>query len=302
MDTNLYGDNIPQKPPKRNGISKVIYFAKINVPDYVQNGLEENQVVNLRTILNKAFCDRNDNFHNDSDGSWYSVKLDGGEYCISIIDHSNDYYFGRISTEKEHNDVLEEYRSADVNNNRLNSVIIKYFTFFYIDINSRSLVYIGQKGLKSINKLLAHYCKEHAKIDNIHIDFLADKKLIQKVENCNKLTSIQFQVSDNLDVISKTLDQVLSWTREIDIYEVRVKIKRPSKKMVKQILTNRSSWVNKIKDPVLSFQDDQFNQYMSNLFEESFTIKGVISVDDITPNNFDSIKKQLIDAMDQYMR
>ena len=218
---NLIGDNVPTKKKKGRGLSKTICFAKIDSPSFEQFGIFNNQNINLKTALERAFNTSNESYNSEKDS--YDYECDKQRYCIQIIEATDSYYFGKISTEREFDDILEEYRNSS-NDENIKSIIIKYFTFFYINIGKKAIVYIGQKGLKNINKLLTKYLMEFSKI-NISLHYLGNADLLKKIEHAQKLQSIEFQISDNGGDISKSLDQTLNWARNINsfsIYPLRV--------------------------------------------------------------------------------
>ena len=135
--------------------------------------------------------------------------------------------------------------------------------------------------------------------ETVKITFLGNSDLIKKVERSTKLQSIEFQVADNGDV-SKSLDEVLSWTRDINSFEIQIKIKKPTKSYIKQIISD-SSRLTKIKNPILKFQDESFNEYVSHLFDDYFTVKDIVSPSEIDVNNFEAIRNRLVKAMNNYM-
>ncbi len=296
IQENLVGDTIPTTTRKKEkGVSKTIYFAKISCKEFEQYGVFGSKKICLSSVLKDSFSVDNENYNENE--KCFSFSCDNQNYTISIIEHDEGYVFGKISTEKEYNDFLEEYRDGQ-NSEKLKSVIIKYFTFFYIDIEKKALIYIGQKGLKSINKLFSKYFETYGK-EIVRITFLGNSDLIKKVERSTKLQSIEFQVADNGDV-SKSLDEVLSWTRDINSFEIQIKIKKPSKSYIKQIISDNNR-LTKIKNPVLKFQDESFNEYVSHLFDDYFTVKDVVFPSEIDINNFEAIRNRLVKAMNNYM-
>lgn len=291
---NLVGDNISPKVKKEKGIDKTICFAKIICPEFEQFGVFSNAKLNLNTVLEQAFSRSNDSY-NDKDGC-YVYKFGGHNYAISIIENSDEFYFGQISTEKEFNDVLEEYKT--LNNENIKSIIIRYFTFFYIDIKKKAIVYIGQKGIANIKKLFEQYFNEFSKA-SVTVQYLGNSDLLNQVEKSKKLYYINFQIADNGDV-AKSLDKTLQWDRNINSYEIQIKIKKPTGHFLKQILTDANRHI-KIKNPVLKFQDESFNEYVTHLFDDYFTVKSVIYSDEIDLGKYEKIKNKLILAMNQYV-
>ena len=284
------------KPPKKEkGVEKTIYFAKIACKEFEQFGLFGTRKVDLLTILNNSFNTSNSNY-NPVDNN-FSFTCDSQNYAISIIEQTDKFVFGKISTEKEFNDFLEEYQDGQ-NAKKLSSIIIKYFTFFYIDIEKKALVYIGQKGLKNINKLFVKYIEELTK-EHVTIEFLGDSNLIEKVEKSTKLKSIEFQLMDNGEV-SKSLDRTLNWNRDMNLFEIQIKVKTPTKKLVKEIILDKQS-CTKIKNPILTLQDESFNEYVSHLFSNYFTVKDILNPNEIDLDKFETIKRRLISAMNKYM-
>lgn len=285
------------KPPKKEkGVEKTIYFAKIACKEFEQFGLFGNsRKVDLLTILNNSFDTSNRNY-NAKDNN-FTFTCDSQNYAISIIEQTDKFVFGKISTEKEFNDFLEEYQDGQ-NAKKLTSIIIKYFTFFYIDIEKKALVYIGQKGLKNINKLFMKYIEEFTK-EQVIIEFLGDSKLIEKVEKSTKLKSIEFQLADNGEV-SKSLDKTLQWNRDMNLFEIQIKVKTPTKSLIKEIISDKQSCV-KIKNPILTLQDESFNEYISHLFTSHFTVKDILNPSEIDLDKFETIKRRLIAAMNKYM-
>ena len=296
IQENLVGDTVPSATRKKEkGVSKTIYFAKISCKEFEQYGVFGSKKVSLASVLKDSFSVDNENYNKDE--KCFSFSCDSQNYTISITEHEEGYVFGKISTEKEYNDFLEEYRDGQ-NSEKLKSVIIKYFTFFYIDIEKKALIYIGQKGLKSINKLFSKYFETYGN-ETVRITFLGNSDLIKKVERSSKLQSIEFQVADNGDV-SKSLDEVLSWTRDINSFEIQIKVKKPTKAYIKQIISDNNR-LTKIKNPILKFQDESFNEYVSHLFDDYFTVKDIVSPSEIDVNNFEAIRNRLIKAMNNYM-
>lgn len=293
---NLIGDNVPQKKKKERGLSKTICFAKIDSPSFEQFGVFGDQMINLKTALERSFNTSNESYNVDK--KTFDYECDKQRYCIRIIDSTDKYYFGEISTEREFDDLLEEYRDSS-NNESIKSIIIKYFTFFFIDIEKKAIVYIGQKGLKNINKLLTKYITEYSKI-NISIHYLGNADLLKKIERSQKLKSIEFQIADNGGDISKSLDQTLNWDRNINSFSIYIKVKHPTKPLIKEIVQdpNRHS---KVKKPILKFQDEEFNEYITHLFEDYFTVKTVLTLDDIDLQKYDKIKTKLVLALGNYV-
>lgn len=293
---NLIGDNVPQKRKKERGLSKTICFAKIDSPSFEQFGVFGDQKINLQTALERAFNTSNECY--SAEKKTFDYECDKQKYCIQIIESTDKYYFGEISTEREFDDLLEEYRDSS-NNESIKSIIIKYFTFFYIDIEKKAIVYIGQKGLKNINKLLTKYISEYSKI-NISIHYLGNADLLSKIERSQKLQSIEFQIADNGGDISKSLDQTLNWDRNINSFSIYIKVKHPTKPLIREIIKdpNRHS---KVKKPVLKFQDEEFNEYITHLFEDYFTVKTVLTLDDIDLQKYDKIKTKLVLALGNYV-
>lgn len=293
---NLIGDNIPMKKKKEHGLSKTICFAKIDSPDFEQVGLFGNQRVSLKNALDRAFDTSNGSYSPDKKS--FDYECDKQRYCIQIIEATDLYYFGEISTEREFDDILEEYRNSSTDEN-IKSIIIKYFTFFYIDISKKAIVYIGQKGLKNINKLLTKYVTEFSKI-NISIHYLGNADLLKKIEHSQKLQSIEFQIADNGGAISKSLDQTLNWNRNIDSFSIYIKIRRPTKAYIKEIVNDPHRHF-KVKKPILKFQDEEFNEYITHLFEDYFTVKTVLTLDDIDLKKYEKIKTKLVLSLGNYV-
>ena len=131
--TNEFDDLLEnKKPPKKEkGVEKTIYFAKIACKEFEQFGLFGTRKVDLLTILNNAFNAGNNNY-NAADNN-FSFTCDSQNYAISIIEQTDKFVFGKISTEKEFNDFLEEYQDGQ-NAKKLSSIIIKYFTFIFMSI------------------------------------------------------------------------------------------------------------------------------------------------------------------------
>lgn len=293
---NLIGDNVPQKKKKERGLSKTICFAKIESPSFEQLGVFGDQKINLQTALERAFNTSNESYN--SEKRTFDYECDKQRYCIRIIDLTNKYYFGEISTEREFDDLLEEYRDSS-NNESIKSIIIKYFTFFFIDVGKKAIVYIGQKGLKNINKLLTKYITEYSKI-NISIHYLGNADLLKKIEHSQKLQSIEFQIADNGGDISKSLDQTLNWDRNINSFSIYIKVKRPTKPFIKEIVQDPNRHM-KVRKPVLKFQDEEFNEYITHLFEDYFTVKTVLTLDDIDLQKYSKIKTKLMLALGNYV-
>lgn len=290
---NLIGDNVVTEKKKEKGIEKHIYFSEIDCPSFEQFGMTGNKNVNLLEILKRIFDDKQSYFNGEN----FSFICENKKYLINIIDSNEKYYFGKISTEKEYNDLLEEYKVDDENTKK--SIIIKSFTFFYIDIKRKSLVYIGHKNLKNMNKIFTKIFTDYSH-ENVIVNYYGDKELLEKIVKSVKLQSIEFEMIDDGE-IAKSLDKSLSWDRNVESYIVNVKIKKPSKHYVEKILKDKHKR-EKISKPVLKFQDELFNETISHLFEQSFSIKDVILIDEIDIVKFEKIKTKLIDAMNKYMR
>lgn len=119
-------------------------------------------------------------------------------------------------------------------------------------------------------------------------------------ERSQKLQSIEFQIADNGGDISKSLDQTLNWDRNINSFSIYIKVKHPTKPLIREIIKdpNRHS---KVKKPVLKFQDEEFNEYITHLFEDYFTVKTVLTLDDIDLQKYDKIKTKLVLALGNYV-
>ena len=293
---NLVGDNIMSKRPKKEkGVEKAIYFANISCPNFEQFTIDGlSRKTSLSSIIKNSFNINNDNY--DSKNQYFSFVFEGKSYAFKVLEDDKNCLFGQLSTEKEYNDILEEYKSDD--NKTLKSLIIKSFTFFYIDKNKRTLVYIGHKNLKNTIKIFVKYFEKYSN-ENVIIKFYGDKNLIEKINKSQKLKSIDFQIADTGE-ISKTIDQTLSWDRNINNFIINIKVKHPTKPYVKQILADKTKY-QKIAKPVIKFQDETFNDYVSHLFEEYFTVKETIYISQIDINGFSKIKDKLIDATKKFM-
>lgn len=292
---NLVGDTIPQKVKRdKKSIDKSIYFAKIACKEFEQYGILENRKTNLYTILKRAFSTDNDNYNVANDNA-YSFSLDRANYKIDIIENNEECCFGRLSTQKRFEDILEIYKAEG---KQLNYIIIQYFTFFYIDIKKKALIYIGQKNLKNINKLFCKYFEQYAK-ESVAITSLGNFDLINQINKANKLINLEFKLADNND-INHTIDEVLGWDRNINSYKISIKVAKPHKNLIISLLrdTNKGA---KIKNPIITFQDSSFNETVTHLFEDYFTIKAVLKPQEIDTDNFTAIKKKLIVAMNTYM-
>ena len=134
---------------------------------------------------------------------------------------------------------------------------------------------------------------------DVIINYLGNKKILESVKKANKLKTFSFNVADQGD-IRKSLDETLSWTRDVDSFLIKITIKNPSVKYLEQILNDNGKY-NKIIKPVLSFQDEYFNDAIANIFEESFSIKESIEMKEIDLKNYGSIKNKLVNAMNKYM-
>lgn len=293
---NLVGDNIMSKRPKKEkGVEKAIYFANFSCPNFEQFTIDGlSRKTSLSSIIKNSFNINNDNY--DSKNQYFSFVFEGKSYAFKVLEDDENCLFGQLSTEKEYNDILEEYKSDD--NKTLKSLIIKSFTFFYIDKNKRTLVYIGHKNLKNTIKIFVKYFEKYSN-ENVIIKFYGDKNLIEKINKSQKLKSIDFQIADTGE-ISKTIDQTLSWDRNINNFIINIKVKHPTKPYVKQILADKTKY-QKIAKPVIKFQDETFNDYVSHLFEEYFTVKETIYISQIDINGFSKIKDKLIDATKKFM-
>lgn len=131
------------------------------------------------------------------------------------------------------------------------------------------------------------------------IKFYGDKNLIQKINKSQKLKSIDFQIADTGE-ISKTLDRTLSWDRNINNFIINIKVKHPAKTYAKQILSDKDKY-QKIAKPVIKFQDETFNDYVSHLFEDYFTVKEKIYISQIDLKSFSKIKDTLMNATKKFM-
>ncbi len=293
---NLVGDNIMSKRPKKEkGVEKTIYFANISCPNFEQFTIDGlSRKTSLSSIIKNSFNINNDNY--DSKNQYFSFTFEGKSYAFKVLEDDESSLFGQLSTEKEYNDILEEYKSDD--NKTLKSLIIKSFTFFYIDKNKRTLVYIGHKNLKNTIKIFVKYFEKYSN-ENVIIKFYGDKNLIEKINKSQKLKSIDFQIADTGE-ISKTIDQTLSWDRNINNFIINIKVKHPTKPYVKQMLSDKDKY-QKIAKPVIKFQDETFNDYVSHLFEEYFTVKETIYISQIDINGFNKIKEKLINATTKFM-
>lgn len=205
--------------------------------------------------------------------------------------------FGQLSTEKVYNDILQEYKDEE-DQKVIKSIIIKSFTFFYIDINKKSLVYIGHKNLKNFNKIFTKYFEDYGK-EFVKITFYENKNLLQQIEKSQKLQSIEFQIADNGE-ISKSLDKTLEWDRNINSFIINIKVKHPTKSYVRTIILDNNKY-KKISKPVLKFQDETFNDYISHLFDNYFTVKETIYISQVDLKGFGNIKEKLINATNKFM-
>lgn len=292
---NLIGDNIVTSSRKKEkGVEKSIYFAEIDCSNFEQYGLYGNRKVDLNSILNKVFSINNENY--DEKNKVFIFDFENKNYVFNIIELTDDYFFGQLSTEKLYNDILQEYKDKD--QKVIKSIIIKSFTFFYIDINKKYLVYIGHKDLKNFNKILSKYFEKYGK-ESIKITFYGNNNLLKKIEKSPKLQSIAFQIADNGE-ISKSLDKTLEWDRNINNFIINIKIKHPTKLYIKQIISDNNKH-RKISKPVLKFQDETFNDYISHLFENYFTVKEKIFIGQVDLNGFGNIKEKLINATSKFM-
>lgn len=292
---NLVGDNIVTiSRKKEKGVEKSIYFAEIDCPNFEQLGFDGTRKVDLISILDKAFNSHNKNF--DNKNNIFIYDFENKNYIFNIIERTKDFVFGQLSTEKLYNDILQEYKDED--QKVIKSIIIKSFTFFYIDIKKKSLVYIGHKNLKNFNKVLTKYFEEYGK-EFVKITFYGNKNLLQQIDKSQKLQSIEFQIADNGE-ISKSLDKTLEWDRNINSFIINIKVKHPTKPYVKAIILD-SNKHKKISKPVLKFQDETFNDYISHLFDDYFTVKETVYISQVDLKGFGNIKEKLISATNKFM-
>ena len=294
---NLLGDNVPEKKTREKGIEKVIYFAEIDCQSFEQVGLDKNKVVNLYTILEKSFNKQTDNYEKKDSDEFFYYNCDKQKYLINIIELNDKYCFGKLSTEKKYNDLLEEYRN-ETDETIYKTITVKCFTFFYIDIEKKAFVYIGHKNLKTINKVFTKYLQDYSN-ERIFITYYGEKDLLTKIKRSNKLQTIEFQIADNNE-ISKSIDKTLSWHRNINNYNISIKIKKPTQEYIGQILGDKERY-SKIKKPVLKFQDENFNESISHLFENYFTIKETIYINELDIDNFTNIRDKLVQSIKNYM-
>ncbi len=293
---DLFGDNIISRRKKRNGVEKAIYFAKISCAEFDQYMVDGNIVSNnLLTLLEKSFK-KNNKFYQMTNGvEAFIFPFKQQKYAISLIEENDSFYFGRISTEKEHNEILEEYK---VEGENVKKIIINSFTFFYIDVKTKSLVYIGHKNLKNINEIFKLYFKNFTS-EYLIISFYAEDSIIEKINKAVKVQSIDFQLSPN-DLVSKSIDKCLDWARDIESYEIKIKIKHPKKSYAVQLVQDKERF-NKIKKPVLKVQDENLNDNITHLFDNYFTIKDSITINEIDLKCFESIKQKLENAFKKYI-
>lgn len=293
---DFFGDDIAPRRKNRKGVEKAIYFAKISCAEFEQYMVDGNIVSNnLLVLLEKSFK-KNNKFYQETNGvEVFVFPFKEQKYAISLIEKNDRYYFGRISTEKEHNEILEEYK---VEGENVKKIIINSFTFFYIDVKSKSLVYIGHKNLKNINDIFTLYFKNFTN-EYLIISFYADDSVIEKINKSIKVQSIDFQLSPN-DLVSKSIDKCLDWARDIESYEIKIKIKHPKKSYAVQLVQDKERF-SKIKKPVLKLQDENLNDNITHLFDNYFTIKDSITIDEIDLKSFENIKEKLENAFKKYI-
>ena len=108
---DFFGDDIAPRRKNRKGVEKAIYFAKISCAEFEQYMVDGNIVSNnLLVLLEKSFK-KNNKFYQETNGvEIFVFPFKEQKYAISLIEKNDRYYFGRISTEKEHNEILEEYK------------------------------------------------------------------------------------------------------------------------------------------------------------------------------------------------
>jgi hypothetical protein len=159
-------------------------------------------------------------------------------------------------------------------------------------------VYIGHKNLKNINNIFVKYFDTYSN-EKILISYYGEKNLIEKLKKSNKTQSIFFELAHNND-IQISLDKALGWDRNLTPYEISICLKKPRNKYIEDILADKDKF-SKIKKPVLKFQDENYNDTISHLFENYFTVKEFIFVEDVDIQKFDSIKNKLTSALTKYM-
>lgn len=294
MEKDLFGEKVPQiKSVKKGSYEKSVYFTQISCPCFEQYGLYGSKIITLSELLKSAFNENNSNY--DKVSKAFSFTYKNQEYIIEIIESTEDYYFGKLSTKKDYNDILEEYTISE--GEELKSITIRYFTFFYIDINQKALVYISKTKLKNLNKIFMEYIFAQTKQD-VKITLYGQKNLMEKLGRSNKLDSITFQVSN--PNISRAIDDVLSWERDMEVYEIAIRIKKPSCNYVGQVLTDNQK-LQKVRKPRLKYQDENLNNTVAYLFEDYFTVKENITIEDVDLDKYPAIKNKLISAMNKYM-
>lgn len=296
MINNLLGDE-EIKMPKRQGEEKTIYFSKIIYRELDQYDLDGNlQQINLYTLFEKGFNEICSNCIKEKGELSYTCEYEKKKYIINIIELNKNFCFGKLSSEKEYKDILEEYRSDNIE--KIKFIIIKSFTFFYVDFKSKSLVYIGHKNLRNINEIFRQYFRINMDF-NLLIKPYSEEDTIEKINKSKIIKSIDFNLVPNA-IISQSIDQTLEWCRDIEQYEVKIKIKHPKKRYIKELMEDNNKLI-KIEKPKVSLIDENCNEQITHLFENYFTIKENISIDEMDLEHFSKIRDKLIIAHEKYI-
>lgn len=295
MEKDLFGEKMPQtkKITPKGSYEKNVYFTQISCPSFEQYGLLGNNRITLLEILQVSFSEENMNY--DKDSKTFSFVYKNQEYIIDIIECNENYYFGKLSTKKNYNDILEEYTISE--GEKLKSVTIKYFTFFYIDINKKALIYIGKTKLTNLNKIFMEYFESQTN-QNVKITLYGQHNLMNKLKKSNRLQSISFKVYD--PNINQAIDQTLNWIRYVEVYDIDIRIKRPSYNYIEQLMNDKQKML-KVSKPKIKYQDENLNETIAYVFEDYFTVKESITINDIDLDKYVAIKNKLINAMNKYM-
>jgi len=301
MAVDLLGNTIAEKGRRQNpkgSIVKTVNFSRIICQDMTVMSFDGNKQVSLDTAIKNAFSKTSSNHKVENGESYFDFTIDNQIYVLFPISHvEGKEFFGRISTEKEHKDILEIYKVKEKQKESVfETIIIDSFTFFYINIAKKSLTYIGHKNIQNLNKVLQEVFDKYGQCQ-LEVRTYVQNNLLERIKKHNKLNSITARVVPD-EEIKKSLNQTMRWDMSISSYSLQLTVKGISNTQVETLMQQKGK-TKTIQNPQLLFQDQNHKDVIINLFEDTLAVKESIQLTD--PKDYSGIKAKLIDADKKYI-
>ncbi|MCL2848272.1 MAG: hypothetical protein FWE13_05990 [Firmicutes bacterium] len=269
----MIGDKIVKKKKTSPGKSKTVMFSKITVKPFEQFGIFNNNNVNLETMLERAFP-------NTSKSMEKSVSYKSENYTIKTSINNSDYIFFSLSKTKDFKDIMAKVFDDKKQEIPTQNLLLEYFTFVLISKVQGLVAYISNQNIQNLNLILHKYLHDITNVD-IHIAPIKNPEIAQTIDRAVETKKLIFTLNNSAETeVSKKLDSVLSWTRELEAYRIEVIVKKPKQKYLTDLLNDKDKY-NKLNKPKLEILDQHHNNMILDLFTFEFSLKTKIEFTDI---------------------